>query len=223
LVSLFSVALCFAAPPPSAREEEVLFYPPQDRSRPRPLFVMLHGMCGAPEHACPYFAPTISRYGWLVCPRAAQACDGGGTTWSYREREQTVERAVERVVRRFPGEIDESAGRTLIGFSLGAFVASDVAQRPDPLARYRRVLLVGARVLPEAARLRRAGIARILLAAGQYDMTYGHMAEQTRRLVRAGFPARFIDLGPVGHRFPADFGEYLEAALSWLDAPPPPS
>ena len=219
LVSLFSTALCWAAPQAPTREDEVLFYPPQDRSRARPLFVMLHGMCGAPEHACPHFAATISRFGWLVCPRAERTCEGGGTTWTYSERERTVEQAVERVRRRFPGEIDESVGRTLIGFSLGGFVASDIAQRADAPAPYRRVLLIGARVFLDAARLKRAGVTRIALAAGQYDVTYEHMSEQARRLVRAGQPARFIDLGRVGHRFPADFTQYLQDALTWLDAP----
>ncbi|HWA73009.1 MAG TPA: hypothetical protein VG937_11760 [Polyangiaceae bacterium] len=195
---------------------EVVFYPPLDRSRPKPLFVMLHGMCGAPERTCPYFAATTERLGWLVCPRAARPCEGGGTTWSHREREQTIERAVARVRAQFPGEIDETAGRTLIGFSLGAFVATDLAQHPVAGAPYSRVLLIGARVFPDAAGLRQAGVERVVFAAGQYDMTYSHMAEQAKRLRRSGLPSRFIDLGRIGHAFPQDFREYLEQALLFL-------
>jgi predicted esterase len=176
-------------------------------------------MCGAPEQACPHFVATTERRGWLICPRAARVCDGGGSTWDYREREQTIERAIDSVRRRFPGEIAQSAGRTLIGFSLGAFVASELAQRVDGPARYSRVLLIGARVTPDVARLKRAGVQRIALAAGKYDMTYAHMAEQARRLARSGLPALFIDLGRIGHRFPEDFAHYLSDALSWLELP----
>jgi hypothetical protein len=83
------------------------------------------------------------------------------------------------------------------------------------------VLLIGARVVPSALLLERAGTSRIVLAAGQYDMTYAHMATQVLRLSRAGFAARFLDLGRIGHRFPGDFANHLQEALRWLDPPAP--
>lgn len=219
--ALFLCGVCCAAPKPlapaiSASSADVVVFAPSDRSRPRPLFVMLHGMCGSPENTCAAFAGTTARLGWLICPRAARACDGGGSTWAYGERFETVERAVASVHQRFPGEIDESQGRTLIGFSLGAFVANDLAARGG--ARYSRVLLIGARVFPDSVLLQRAGVTRLLLAAGKYDMTHDHMAGQVRRLTRSGLPARFMDLGPVGHRFPDDFAAYLAQAFDWLGA-----
>src|SRR5690349_12584887 len=51
-----------AAPPaewlaPANDGADVLVYPPRrDRATPRPVTVMLHGMCDLPERECPYFA-----------------------------------------------------------------------------------------------------------------------------------------------------------------------
>jgi predicted esterase len=129
-----------------------------------------------------------------------------------------VEAAVAQVRAQFPGEIDESTGRTLIGFSLGAFVANDVAQHEGAQPLYPRLLLIGARVFPDVARLKRAGVQRVVLAAGEFDMTYAHMAGQAQRLARSGLPAQFIGLGRVGHRFPDDFAHYFERALNFLVA-----
>jgi hypothetical protein len=66
----------------SGAEPPVLVYPPVDGTKPAPLVVLLHGMCGHPENECPWFAgaPTSSRY--LVCPRADLSCPGTGAIWS---------------------------------------------------------------------------------------------------------------------------------------------
>ena len=65
--------------------------------------------------------------------------------------------------------------------------------------------------------LRRAGVERLLLAAGDYDMMKWHMAAEARRLVRQGFPAAFISLGEIGHWFPEDFEERLRRGLRWMN------
>ncbi|HOU93859.1 MAG TPA: hypothetical protein PLU22_22570 [Polyangiaceae bacterium] len=194
---------------------QALVYPPQDRSAPRPVTVMLHGMCDEPERECPYFAEVVTRSGWLICPRAETRCPDGGSIWGYQRRHRTVERAVELVHAAFPGELDETHGRTLIGFSLGALFGMDLGHQGA--GRYPRLLLIGAKVEPYAALLRRAGVERVIFAAGDRDMMSAHMREQARRLDRQGVPTQFVSLGAVGHWFPEDLEPRLAAMLTWLD------
>jgi predicted esterase len=216
LITFFSLSL--SAQPMEVFEEGdgepgIVAYPPRDRSLARPVTIMLHGMCSEPERACRHFASTINEDGWLLCPRASQRCDGGGSTWPQRGFDARIEAGVERVKRRFAGELDDSGGRTLIGFSLGAFRALDLAHAGR--GRYPRVILIGAKIYPNAALLRAAGVERLLLASGDWDMMRGHMTERTRALQRLGFSAAFQSYGPIGHAFPAEFSPLLQRSLSW--------
>ena len=195
----------------------VVLQAPRDRDRPRPMTIVLHGMCSEPERICAHFSPLVSERQWLICPRARGRCPGGGSIWPRKSFERDIELGIERVRALHPGELDDSAGRTLIGFSLGAFRALDLAHAAQ--GQYPRVLLIGAKIEPDPARLRRAGVKRLLLSAGDWDMMNAHMQRRTRALRRAGFPATFLGLGPVGHAFPADFPLLLERALEWLDSP----
>ncbi len=191
----------------------MLAYPPDDRSAPRPITVMLHGMCSEPERACRHFASTINQEGWLLCPRATRRCDGGGSTWPQTGFAGAIEAGIERVKAAHPGELDESDGRTLIGFSLGAFRGLELAQSAH--GEYPRVMLIGAKIYPDAKRLRAAGVERLLLAAGDWDMMNPHMRERTRVLARQGFSTAFQSFGPVGHAFPSNFPDLLQRALDW--------
>lgn len=174
---------------------------------------MLHGMCDEPEVECPYFAEAVTRRSWLVCPRADLRCDSGGYIWQQGRREQTVEAAVSLVKTRFAHHIAEEQGRALIGFSLGAIFGMDLAHNGE--GRYRRVLLIGGKVHPQASRLRDAGVERFILAAGDYDMMHAHMRDQARRV--QGVPTQFVSLGKSGHWFPDDFTPRLESMLGWLE------
>jgi predicted esterase len=174
---------------------------------------MLHGMCDEPQYECPYFASAVTDGSWLVCPRASLRCDGGGSIWPWQTFEQDIEASVTRVSASYPGELDTTRGRTLIGFSLGAIRGMDLAHSAD--GRYPSVVLIGAKIHPNAERLRRAGVERLLLAAGDHDMMKWHMAGEARRLVRQGFPAAFMSLGKIGHWFPKDFPERLARGLAW--------
>jgi predicted esterase len=91
---------------------------------------------------------------------------------------------------------------TLIGFSLGAFVALDVAQESH--GEWPRLLLVGAFVKPNAKKLKRAGVESVLFASGDWDMSRDEMKKQARELSREGVRARYASMGPVGHWFAKD-------------------
>ena len=116
--------------------------------------------------------------------------------------------------------VDDAQGRTLIGYSLGAFRALEIAQHAS--GKYPRVMLIGAKIYPSPKLLRESGVERLLLSAGEWDMMSAHMQAEARRLRRGGFDARFLGLGPVGHFFTPSFAEYLPRALDWLEETPAP-
>jgi predicted esterase len=196
-------------------EPGVVVYPAQAPGVHR-VTVLLHGMCGEPANACRYFASQVTAEENLVCPRASRRCDGGGSTWPQSGFELQIERAVERAEAAL-GQVDETNGRTLIGYSLGAFRALELAQHGA--GKYPRVMLIGAKILPNPKLLRQNGVERLLMSAGSWDMMHDHMRHETERLARVGFTSRFLGLGPVGHAFTPSFADYLPEALRWLKAP----
>ena len=196
-------------------EPGVVVYPAQTPGLHR-VTVLLHGMCGEPANACRHFASQVTADEHLVCPRASRRCDGGGSTWPQAGFEAQIERAVQRAEAAL-GEVDEAHGRTLIGYSLGAFRALELAQHGA--GRYPRVMLIGAKILPSQKLLRQNGVERLLMSAGSWDMMHDHMRRETDRLQRAGCTTRFLGLGPVGHAFTPSFAEYLPEALRWLNEP----
>lgn len=195
---------------PEGDAPAVLVFPPEDVTRPRPITVMLHGMCGAPENECPYFAPVAAKDSWLICPRGTLTCSSGGATWAFSRRTETVELAIRRVEAAHLGQVDAHEDATLIGFSLGAFVAMDLVNRQP--TRWERVVLIGGKVMPDTRHLLR-GTTQLVFGAGEFDQSYPHMSASVRRLRAAGVAATFLSLGRVGHRFADDMDGWLERAL----------
>lgn len=199
----------------NANDAPLLVYPPEEATKPAPLVVLLHGMCGHPENECPWFAgaPTSSRY--LVCPRADLGCPGDGAIWSSatRARRALLAGMRERIERAYPNQV--GANRTLIGFSLGAFVALDVAQESH--GEWNKLLLIGAFVKPDAEKLKAAGVESVLFASGDWDVSRDEMKRQARKLARLGVRARYAGMGPMGHWFAKDMDSWLAEALEWLD------
>jgi predicted esterase len=209
--------------PSAARSSEALLVYPAERAtkghRRSPL-VMLHGMCDVPENECPWFVGPATADRAVVCPRATLACDGGGALWSGRgeARVSTIETLLARAEKAAPAGMESDEKPTLVGFSLGSFVALEVAERSP--GRYRQLLLIAGRVEPNAARLRAAGIQAVLLAAGDHDLTKPHLEAVARRLNKQGIRAHFESLGPVGHRFAPDMDKWLAHSLAFFDEKP---
>jgi predicted esterase len=196
-------------------EPGVVVYPARSAGA-RGITVVLHGMCSEPTNACRHFAGQVTENEHLVCPRASKRCDGGGSIWPHVGFAQSIERAVGRAESALGQErVDTAHGRTLIGYSLGAFRALSLAEQAG--GKYPRVMLIGAKIYPNQKLLRENGVERLLMSAGSWDMMHDHMQQQTRRLARTGFTTRFLGLGPVGHFFTPSFAEYLPEALRWLD------
>ncbi len=189
-------------------------FPPKQRTRAQPVTVFLHGMCDEPQNECPWVAGAATDGGWLVCPRATMRCQGGGSIWPFDGRfPKSVEGSVARLSAEYPGTVSEK-DRTLVGFSLGAIRAADLAQQPGN--GFESAIFIGAKFELDASRLRKAGVQRVLLTSGERDMMKWRMVAQAKKLRRQGYPVAFMSLGKVGHWFPDDMEARMQTALRWV-------
>jgi len=123
---------------------------------------------------------------------------------------------VDAAARLSPGGVDRQQPGVLLGFSQGAYIA-DAVLRASP-GRWRGVAFVAAFVNLSRASLERRGVRRVVLAAGRRDMTRSSLEATAQRLQREGFPARFVDLGAVGHTCaPSRSSPGWRDALAWLE------
>jgi len=191
-------------------------YAPADTSAARPAIVFLHGMNGwSPENSCAYFERAAAPFGFLVCPRG-NAADDEGPMWSgnYASVAPHVHAALDAAAALAPGKLARSGGGTMMGFSNGAWFAVEVATH-EP-GRWTGLVLISMHLELDARRLRGAGIRRVVLADGERDGSYASMKALAERTDAAGLPTRFIDLGPVGHEFPADMDARMCEAVAWV-------
>ena len=130
-----------------------------------------------------------------------------------------------RVLIRALAKIEERWGQsvvhddTLAGWSRGAFAARDIlyADVANSLApRFTSLVLIAADVSPDPVLLRRAGIRRVLLMAGDQDGSRATMMAAATRLAAGGIPARYISLGNIGHWLPADLEQRLGPGIAWV-------
>ncbi len=196
-------------------------YPPRETPAPapragKPVTVMLHGMCGHPQSACGPFVDVSTTRGWLVCPQGEDPC-GGGTRWRVGgpDDARLVEGSVRGVLRDHEGEVDPAAPRVIAGFSLGGTAAVRIAQASEH-GTYVGLVVIASQVHPEAAALEKAGVRRVVLAAGDLDMTSAPLQEDARALSAAGLPTRFVSLGRYGHGYPPDMQERMREPMQWV-------
>jgi predicted esterase len=192
-------------------------YPPADATAPRPAVVFLHGMWAGPEEACPLLREAASRFGFLVCPRGNTPFDAG-VMWSGTAADAAgpVRAALDEAARMAQGKLDRAADGTLIGYSNGAYFAAELA-RAQP-GRWPGLVLIGMKLDLDPARLRAAGVRRVVLAAGDQDETRPSMQALAQRFDDGGLPSRFIGLGPGGHAFPPDMPARMCDAIAWVRA-----
>jgi predicted esterase len=150
--------------------------------------VVLHGMCSDPEPMCSLYATVDRGASWLLCPAGNGSCSDGSPDWAGppASRAADVDAALDALARDLdPGAAARPA--LLAGYSRGAFTARDLALlRPG---RYAALVLLSAAISPDPARLRAAGVRRVLLAAGDLDGAHASMQRTAQKLTAAGLPA----------------------------------
>jgi predicted esterase len=187
---------------------------PADASSPRPPIVFLHGMWASPEEQCAVFERAATEFGFLVCPRGnTPFADGYMWTGTYADAERQIAPALAAAEALAPGKMDRGRDGTLIGYSNGAYFAAEVAYA-EP-GRWSGLILLSMKLHLDAARLRAAGVRRVLLAAGDQDSVHESMQQTAEELEAGGLEARFMSLGPGGHPFPPDMAHRMVEAIRW--------
>ncbi len=124
-----------------------------------------------------------------------------------------------------PGARARSGG-TLVGYSNGAYFAAEVACA-EPAGRWSGLVLMSMKLDLDPKRLARAGVKRVVLAAGDKDGSRASMQAMAARLEAgaqsggagggaASIETRFMSLGDVGHAFPSDMGARMCEAIAWV-------
>jgi len=213
-----------AAPPevPSWIEAEnatgkAFVYPPQSTTETaRPVTVVLHGMGGHPQSACGPFVDVTTSRGWLVCPKGEDPY-GNGSRWRLRGPDDAnlVEASIGAIAHEHTGEVDTTRPRVLVGFSLGGIAAVQIAQASSS-GKYAGLVVIASQVHPDAAALKKAGVQRVVLAAGDLDMTSAPLQQDARVLAQQGMPTRFVSLGKFGHGYPADMEARMREPMTWV-------
>jgi predicted esterase len=203
-------------PPPSrwATGDWGMARPPDAPEGPRPVVMYLHGMWASPEDSCPPIEAAAAPRGFFVCPRGNAPLGAGNTfTGSYATIRPRLDAARAAAEQLAPGRVARNGG-VLMGFSSGAYFAVQTALG-EP-GRWRGLVLMAMDLQLDAAALRRAGIERVVLAAGDLDGARATMKSQADALAAAGLEARFVSLGPVGHHFAVDMADRMTDALAWV-------
>ena len=187
--------------------------PPADASAPRPAVVYLHGMWASPEDSCGLFEHAATAQGFLVCPRG-NAPLGDGKMWAgtYSSVAPQLHAALDAAART--GSLDRAAPGTMMGYSNGAYFAVEIAMSEPN--RWPGLVLLSMHLELDPARLRAAGVKRVVLAAADKDGARDNMKTQADHLDTAGLPARFISLGPGGHELPSDLDARLAEPIAWV-------
>ena len=193
-------------------------YPPVDGGPGAPLVVFLHATCMDPRPVCDLVGRSGREGTFLVCPSGNATCFGAPDWHGPAEAKSAfLSSALEKVEQRWGKYVTHDD--TLIGWSRGAFAArdilyADVARGAAP--RFTSLVLIAADVTPDPVKLRKAGIRRVFLTAGDQDGSRATMKRAADKLTAAGIPARFSSLGPIGHWLPEDFDKRLAPGIAWV-------
>jgi len=210
------------APPPSGAPEslpigearDAIYYAPATKEAELPVVVMLHGMCALPEYECGAFRAGTTGRAWLLCPAGPTPCQGGGAMWSGPDARlrEVVTRALSALHERHPSASRERTA--LVGYSLGASAVQRLVAREQ--AGFSHIMFLNAGTVVAAEPLRRAGVRRVALVAGDRDMSAPKLKASTRRLQAGGMSAQFFSLKDTGHFFDPTSESRLVDPLGWL-------
>ncbi len=197
---------------------------PTGDGRRKPVLVLLHGSYNGRDEECRiWHRAGAARFGWLYCPvgvpRRDAPADEERYTFSSVSRVLLETRAAFRELRARFGDRIAAGGHTLVGFSLGALLAPEVASLTRGV--YSGLVLVEgvARFHRRRARqLAARGIRRVAFLCGARSHTL--CPENAKRRVwylkRAGIRTRIFIMPGTGHAHPRPFAPLAQRVLTWV-------
>jgi predicted esterase len=212
-VLAFAVAVLFASA--HTRGAWGVAYEPLDAREPKTAVVFLHGMWAGPDEACQPLERAATPFGFLVCPRG-NAPFGDASIWSGTavDASRSIRAALDAADALAPGRLDRAHGGTLVGYSNGAYFAAEVACA-EP-GRWPGLVLMSMKLSLDPARLRAAGVRRVVVAAAEHDDARAPMEVLAHTIEGAGVETRFVSLGPGSHELPPDVGARMCEPIAWV-------
>jgi predicted esterase len=172
--------------------------------------VFLHGMCSHGQASLQSFQRASAEYGVAVAPTGDMACPGKERhSWSHR-LDAIDGRIVEALFAA--GASGEPRGLTLIGYSLGASRAEQLARKyPE---RYDTLVLIGGPTQPSPHRM--AHLRAAAMIAGERDRQ-DLMKRGARAFDAAGIRARFFVLPGAKHgEMGSESERVMREVLDWV-------
>jgi pimeloyl-ACP methyl ester carboxylesterase len=203
-------------PPPPAQVERLLVPGDLVASVVRatdgtpPTTVFVPGLCSNANIYLHTFREAARRRGGVVAIEGDQPCGGGGFhsfTWDAGRLHARVEAALAAAgLTEVPRE-----GLTIIGYSQGAALAEQMAQRwPE---RYSRVVLIGSPTDPAPRNLARAR--SVVTMSCDRDVP-ARMKQAAHAAARAGVPATYVEMPGCHHGNVTEGERVFDETLEWL-------
>ncbi|MFO0617658.1 MAG: hypothetical protein U0414_34000 [Polyangiaceae bacterium] len=187
---------------------------------PVPIITAMHGMCETGPGICALLGPVLDGRAVAVCPTGNGECTNkdipkGTNDWILGTSSKTIRDALDAVEARLAQVDDRARGDVLLGNSRGAYAACSIVQTLVD-GPWTGLVLVSASVEPDPKLLLRGGIQRVLLATEDFDVAAENMRKTTKRLCKAGLPARFVSLGKMGHGIHPEGALVLRDQMDWV-------
>lgn len=187
----------------------------------RPVLILLHGSYDGRASECGAWGRVGARHGWLLCPAGLHRPDEPESadrwTWGKVAHLLTeVRRGLAALEKRHPGRVDRRR-LTLVGFSLGALLAHEVAYFGWGL--FPRLILVEgvARLRSKwSRRLHRRGVRRVAYVCGEKTHCQVQVPRRKQYLTRAGIAVRSFVIPGAGHEYGDHFDPVAERILTWV-------
>jgi predicted esterase len=178
-----------------------------------PRLVFLPGLCSNANAYLQAFPEAARTHGGIVAIDGDQPCKGApgfhSFTWDAARQHARIEAALAAAgVTEAPRE-----GFTLVGYSQGASIAEQLAQRwPE---RYARVVLIGSPGDPQPERMAEA---RAVVTMSCSRDVPGRMKDAARKLSNARVPATYFEMPGCSHGHIADGDATFDVTFTWLAA-----
>ncbi len=198
---------------------DVVVYPPNGATSPRPIVLGVHGNAETPEAYCESMHGVVGSRAFLVCPRGTRPAEKNYPNfWFKSPQTLAIEVDADLAVldKHYPGYVDKTAV-LYIGFSRGAFASVGIlATEP---ARYPRAILIeggqDAWTPDRIAIFGATGGKRILFVCGQEECL-SQSSSVAVRLDKVGVLTRTVYTEGAGHVYTGAVMDNIRRGFEWV-------